>query len=367
MSESVQTRVFNFSAGPAALPLPALEEARENLLCLPGAGASVMEISHRSKEFAAVHEQAKGNIKQLLGLSDDYQVLFLQGGASLQFSMVPMNFMAGGATADYVLTGSWGSKALKEAKKVGAPAVAWDGKADSYTHLPPQNELKLNPSASYVHFTSNETIEGVEFFEEPQTGGVPLVCDASSDFLSRPLPMDRYGLIYAGAQKNVGPAGLAVVVLRKDMLERVPQGLPSMLDYKLMAEQDSLYNTPPCFGIYIVMLVTKWLINEIGGLKKMAALNCRKARLLYDAIDNSGGYYRGHSRPECRSVMNVTWRLPSEELEKKFAAEAQANGLAGLKGHRSVGGMRASIYNAMPEAGVQALCEFMAAFQKANG
>jgi phosphoserine aminotransferase len=367
MSETVQTRVFNFSAGPAALPLPALQEAQENLLCLPGAGASVMEISHRSKEFAAVHEQAKNNFRQLLGLSDDYQVLFLQGGASLQFSMIPMNFMAGGSTADYVITGSWGSKALKEAKKVGNPQVAWDGKADAYTRLPAQNELKLNPQAAYVHITSNETIEGVEFFEEPQTGGVPIVCDASSDFLSRPLPMDRYGLIYAGAQKNVGPSGLAVVIVRKDMLERVPAGLPSMLDYKLMAEQDSLYNTPPCFGIYIVMLVTKWLIEEIGGLEKMAAVNRAKAKLLYDAIDKSGGYYRGHARPECRSVMNVTWRLPSEDLEKKFVAEAKANGMDGLKGHRSVGGLRASIYNAMPEAGVQALRDFMLEFQKANG
>lgn len=361
-------RVFNFSAGPAVLPLPALEEAQRDLLALPGAGASVMEISHRSKQFEAVIGQARENFKTLLGLSDDYQVLFLHGGASLQFSMAPMNFLRGaGKSADYILTGSWGSKAVKEAKKEGTTHVAWDGKAENYIRVPGQTELDLDPKAAYVHFTSNETIQGVQFFTEPDTNGVPLVCDASSDFLCRPLDMARYGLLYAGAQKNVGPAGVAVVVIRKDLLERVPEGLPSMLDYKVQAENDSLYNTPPAFAVYMVMLVTKWVLETVGGLDKMFTLNKDKAAMLYDVIDGQEGYYRGHARPECRSIMNVTFRLPSEELEAKFIKEATAAGLHGLKGHRSVGGCRASIYNAMPVEGVKALSDFMVSFRAANG
>ncbi|HQH51210.1 MAG TPA: 3-phosphoserine/phosphohydroxythreonine transaminase [Candidatus Hydrogenedentes bacterium] len=361
-------RVYNFAAGPAALPLPALEEAREHFLVLPGAGASVMEISHRSKEFLAIIEQAQQNFRTLLNIPDNYRVLFLQGGASLQFIMAPMNFLQNsGKPADYVLTGSWGNKAMKEAKRVGNVRVAWEGKAEKYVRVPKQDELDLDPGAAYVHFTSNETIEGVEFFEEPDTGSVPLFCDASSDILSRPIDVSKYGILYAGAQKNVGPSGVAVVIISDEMLARVPENLPAMLDYKNMAENASLYNTPPTFTIYMVMLVTKWLIEEIGGLDKMYAINKEKAKMLYDVIDGSGGFYKGHSQVDCRSIMNVTFRLPSEELEAAFIKEAGANGLASLKGHRSVGGCRASIYNAVPVEGVKALSDFMKAFMSRNG
>jgi phosphoserine aminotransferase len=361
-------RVHNFSAGPAALPLPALEEAQKNLLEYPGAGASVMEISHRSKQFAEVLAGAKENVQKLLNLPENYKVLFIQGGASMQFSMVPMNFLHGdGASADYILTGSWGNKAIKEAKKQGATRIAWNGKEGGFNRLPQQDELDLDPESAYCHFTSNETIEGVEFFVEPETGDVPLVCDASSDILSRPLPVEKYGIIYAGAQKNIGPSGVTLVIIRDDLLERVPEGLPSMLDYKIVADNDSLYNTPPCFAIYMVKLVTQWLLDEIGGLEEVASLNKKKARLLYTMIDGSGGFYRGHAAKEARSVMNVTWRLPNEELEQQFVKEATAAGMHGLKGHRSVGGIRASIYNAMPIEGVEALVDFMTEFRAKNG
>ncbi|GMV90422.1 MAG: phosphoserine aminotransferase [Candidatus Hydrogenedentota bacterium] len=359
-------RVYNFSAGPAALPLPALEEAQKNLLVYPGAGASVMEISHRSKQFAEVLAGAKDNVQKLLNLPENYKVLFIQGGASLQFSMIPMNFLGEGNSADYILTGSWGNKALKEAKKSGTVNVAWTGKEEGFNRLPQQDELKLDPKAAYCHFTSNETIEGVEFFVEPETGDVPLVCDASSDILSRPLPIEKYGLIYAGAQKNIGPSGVALVIIRDDLLARVPEGLPSMLDYKIAADNDSLYNTPPCFAIYMIKLVTQWLLDDIGGLEEVASLNKKKARLLYTMIDGSGGFYRGHAVKEARSVMNVTWRLPSEELEQQFVKEATAAGMHGLKGHRSVGGIRASIYNAMTLEGVEALVDFMTEFRAKN-
>lgn len=361
-------RVFNFSAGPAGLPLAALKRAQEEFLALPGAGANAMEISHRSPAFDAILAKAKGNIKTLLGLPDGYHVLFLQGGASLQFSMIAMNFLRGsGKTADFILTGSWGEKAIKEAKREGATRVVWTGKEANYVRVPKQDELELDANAAFCHFTSNETIQGVEFFTEPETGGAPLICDMSSDFLSRPLPVEKYAMIYAGAQKNVGPAGTAVVILREDMLERVPEGLHSMLDYKVMASNDSLYNTPSTYTIYIISLTTEWLLQDMGGLTGMEKVNRDKAQLLYDAIDGSGGYYRGHAEKDSRSIMNVTWRLPSEELEKKFISEAKAANLAELKGHRSVGGIRASIYNAMPVEGVKALVAFMADFQKANG
>jgi phosphoserine aminotransferase len=359
----MEKRLYNFSAGPATLPLPALEEAQRDLLSLPGAGMSVMEMSHRSKPFAAVLEGAKGNIKTLMNLPDEYKVLFIQGGASLQFSMLAMNLLRGsGKAADYIITGSWGKKAIKEGQKEGECRKVWDGKDEAYKRVPKQSELTLNPDAAYVHFTSNETIEGVEFFTEPETNGVPLVCDASSDFLSRPIDITKYGLMYAGAQKNVGPSGMAIAILREDLLARVPENLPSMLDYKLVVDNDSLYNTPPCFGIYMVKLVTDWLLNTVGGLDKMEVINRKKAATLYDAIDNSNGFYRGHALPESRSIMNVTWRLPNEELEADFVKQAKAQGLSDLKGHRSVGGIRASIYNAMPVEGVEALANFMAAY-----
>lgn len=361
-------RIYNFSAGPATLPLPALEEAQRTMLSLPGVGMSVMEISHRSKWFADILQGAKSNIKALMNLPDNYRVLFIQGGATLQFSMVPMNFLRGsGKTADYVITGSWGKKAIKEAQKEGEVRKVWDGKDENYTRVPRPDELQLDPNAAYVHITSNETIEGVEFFQEPDTGGAPLVCDASSDILSRPIDVTRYGLIYAGAQKNIGPSGLAVVILREDLLERVPENLPALLDYKLLADNDSLYNTPPTFGIYMVQLVTDWLLKEIGGLDKMEQINRKKAKILYDAIDRSGGFYRGHARPESRSIMNVTWRLPSEELEADFVKQAAGRGLSQLKGHRSVGGIRASIYNALPVEGAQALADFMDEFRAKHG
>lgn len=358
-------RVFNFSPGPATLPLPVLREVQEHLLALPGVGASILEISHRSKTFEDIIKQAEANIRNLLGLPEHYHVLFLQGGASLQFSQVPMSFLrSSNRSADYIVTGSWAKLALQEAQREGNVRVVWDGQADNYNRVPKPSEYQVDPNAAYVHFTSNETIQGIQFPTEPETDGVPLVCDASSDFLSRPIDVQRYGLIYAGAQKNVGPAGVTIVIIRQDMLERVPDDLPTMLNYKVHAERGSLYNTPPVFAVYVVMLVTRWLLTDIGGLEKMHELNRQKAQLLYDAIDHSEGFYRGHALPGSRSLMNVTWRLPNEELEARFVKEAKEAGLHELKGHRSVGGIRASIYNAMPVEGTQALVQFMEDFRR---
>lgn len=362
----MEQRIYNFSAGPATLPLPVLQKAQEELLAYPGAGASVMEISHRSKTFAGILERAKEDIKNLLQVPDSHRILFAPGGATMQFSMLAMNFLQGGS-ADYIMTGSWASKAMSEAKKHGVPRAAWSGKDENYVRMPKNSELDLDPKAAYVHFTSNETIQGTEFFEEPEVGDVPLFCDASSDFMSRPIPVEKYALIYAGAQKNVGPSGMAVVIIREDLLERVPEGLPSLLDYKVMVENDSLYNTPSTFTIYIIGLVMRWLREDVGGLEKMADINRTKAKLIYDVIDSSGGFYRGHALPECRSLMNITFRLPGEDIEKEFIAQATKAGLDGLKGHRSVGGCRASIYNAMPVAGCEALRDFMLEFQRAKG
>ena len=362
----MEGRVFNFSAGPAGLPLPVLEKAQQELLIYPGAGASVLEMSHRSKAFDEIHAGAKAGVAKLLNLPDNYVVLFVQGGASLQFSMLAMNFLAG-KTADYIDTGAWSSKAVSEAKKHGSPKVIWTGKAENYVRVPQNDELPLNTDAAYVHYCANETIQGVEFFHTPEVHGKPLICDISSSFMSRPLDITQYAMLYAGAQKNIGPSGMAVVILRKDLLEHVPAGLPSLLDYKVLADNDSLYNTPPCFGIYMVKLVTEWLINDIGGLEKMEALNRQKAGLLYDAIDGSNGFYKGHAHKEYRSLMNVTFTLPNEALEKDFVKQATAQGMVELKGHRSVGGCRASIYNAMPLAGCKALADFMGEFAKKNG
>jgi phosphoserine aminotransferase len=358
-------RVFNFSPGPATLPLPVLQEVQQNLLALPGVGASVLEISHRSKTFEEMIAQAEANIRALLSLPEEYHVLFLQGGASLQFSQVPMSFLRGtGRSADYIVTGSWAKRALAEAQREGAVRIVWDGKADNYSRVPKHGEYEIDPSAAYVHFTSNETIQGIQFPAEPEVGDVPLVCDASSDFLSRPIDVKRYGLIYAGAQKNVGPAGVTIVIIRQDMLEQVPDDLPTMLNYTVHVEHRSLYNTPPVFAVYVVMLVTRWLLENIGGLEQMHAINRQKAQLLYEAIDRSEGFYRGHAQPDSRSLMNVTWRLPSEELEAQFVKEAKEAGLHELKGHRSVGGIRASMYNAMPIEGVRTLVEFMEHFRQ---
>jgi phosphoserine aminotransferase len=358
-------RIFNFSAGPAVLPVPVLEEAQRDMLSLPGVGMSVMEISHRSKTFDDIIAQAEAGMRELLKIPNNYQILFLQGGASLQFSMVPMNFLPSDATADYIITGSWGKKALKEAKKVGAVNIAATMADGGFTRVPSRDEMSLNSHAAYVHITSNETIEGVQWKREPNVGDVPLVSDASSDILSRPIPVEKYGLIYAGAQKNMGSSGLTVVILREDLLQRVREGLATMLDYRTHVENKSLYNTPNTWGVYILALVCKWL-QEKGGLAGMERENDEKAQLLYDVIDATD-FYRGHADVDCRSTMNVTFRLPSEELEKKFVAETTAQGLDGLKGHRSVGGIRASIYNAFPRAGVEALASFMKDFERRNG
>ena len=357
-------RVWNFAAGPATLPVPVLEQARDELVALPGAGMSVLEMSHRSKWFEGIIGEAEANLRNLLAIPEGHSVLFLQGGASLQFSMVPMSFLRGAsAPAEYVVSGSWAKKALKEAQREGEVRVVWGGSGGGFTTLPDLGTLEIDANAPYLHVTSNETIQGVEFppgFE--LESGPPLVCDASSDFLSRSVPVDRYGLLYAGAQKNAGPAGVTVVIIRGDLLERVPDDLPSMLDYRIYVENDSLYNTPPAFAIYILMLVTRWL-RGVGGLEQIRARNGQKASLLYAAIDESEGFYRGHASPEFRSLMNVTWRLPSEDLEKEFVTEGTKQGLLELKGHRSVGGCRASIYNAMPLEGVEALRAFMDDFR----
>jgi phosphoserine aminotransferase len=303
-----------------------------------------------------------------LGIPAGYRIIFLQGGSSLQFSMVPMNLLGGPRkAADYIVTGSWAKKALEAAALEGTPNVAWDGKPHNYAQLPQPGELQLSPDAAYVHMTANETIQGIEFSGEPDVGNAPLICDASSNFLSRPIAIERYGLIYACAQKNAGIAGVTVVIARDDVLARVPSGLPPMLDYKLQAENDSRYNTPPVFGIYVLTLIGRWLKSDVGGLARMADLNRRKAALLYELLDRHSDFYRGHARPDSRSMMNVTWRLPSESLESAFLKEAKSRGLVELKGHRTVGGIRASIYNAMPRAGVERLRDFMLEFHKQHG
>jgi phosphoserine aminotransferase len=359
-------RIFNFGAGPAVLPEPVLEEAQRDLIALPGVGMSILEISHRSKAFDAIIQGCEADIRKLAGIPDDYQILFLQGGASMQFSMVPMNFLHSGSSADYIVTGSWSKKAVKEAQKTGTVHVAGTTEADKFTRVPAQAEVKLDPAAAYLHFTSNETIHGVEWKREPEAGAVPLVCDASSDIFSRPIDVSRYALIYAGAQKNLGPSGVTLVILRNDLLERVAKNLPAMLDYKVQAENKSLYNTPPVFGVYVMRLVMKWLVDQ-GGLEAIGRANAEKAKILYDALDASGGFYRPHARPDSRSNMNVTFRLPSEDLEKQFVSEARAVRLDGLKGHRSVGGIRASLYNAFPKKGVEALVSFLKDFAQKNG
>ena len=332
---------------------------------LPGAGASIMEISHRSKKFDEIIAAAEAGLRELLGLPANYHVLFLQGGASLQFAMAPMNLLVGGKKADFLVTGAWGQKAIKDAQKFGTVRAAADTKGTNFTRVPTADEISLDPEAEYVHVTTNETIQGVQWPREPETNGVPLVADASSDILSRPIDVERYGLIYAGAQKNIGPSGVTLVILRDDLLQKCPGNLPAMLDYKVQAENKSLYNTPNTFGIYFIGLVCQHLKAQ-GGLAGVQANNEAKARLLYDAIDGTD-FYTGHAVPENRSRMNVTFRLPSEELEKQFADEAKAVGMVELKGHRSVGGLRASIYNAFPRDGVVALVEFMREFERVNG
>jgi phosphoserine aminotransferase len=358
-------RVYNFAAGPAVLPLPVLEEIQRDLVALPGVGMSILEISHRSKTFESILEHAEADIRTLGSVPANYRVLFLQGGASTQFSMVPMNLLTSGSTADYIDTGSWAEKAIKEAKKVGAVNIAASTKADNYSRIPAQSELTLTPGAAYVHITSNNTIEGTQWKSLPDVGGAPLVNDASSDMFSRPIDISRHALVYAGAQKNMGPAGVTVIIVRDDMLPRSQKSLPTMLNYAVHAENKSLYNTPPAFAVYALGLVMKWLIAQ-GGLAGIAKVNERKAAMVYAEIDRTG-FYRGTARADCRSLMNVTFRLATEDLENAFVKEATAAGLDGLKGHRAVGGMRASIYNAFPEDGVGALVAFMRDFERKRG
>jgi phosphoserine aminotransferase len=358
-------RLYNFSAGPAVLPVPVLEQAQRDLVALPGVGMSVMEISHRSKVFEDLLAGAIAGIRELAGVPTNYRILFLQGGASLQFSMVPMNLLSEGASADYVDTGSWAVKAIEEARRVGTVNVTGSTKADKYSRIPAQGELRLTTAASYVHITTNNTIEGTEWKGLPDVGDVPLVADASSDILSGPIDVARFGVIYAGAQKNLGPSGVTLVIIREDLLARSGKDLPTMLSYKVLADNNSLYNTPNTFGIYILGLVTGWL-KSLGGLPAVARLNQRKAALLYSEIDRTG-FYRGTAQKESRSLMNITFRLPSEDLEKEFDRQAGVAGFDGLKGHRSVGGLRASIYNAFPEDGVAGLVDFMREFERTHG
>ena len=358
-------RVYNFSSGPAVLPLPVLEQVQRDLVALPGVGMSVMEISHRSSTFEAIIGQAEADIRRLAGVPDGYRILFLQGGASLQFSMVPMNLLTEGTTADYINTGSWAEKAVKEAKRVGNVHVTGLPVGGPFDRIPTDDECEFTPGAAYIHMTSNNTIEGTQWHRLPQGGDAPLVNDASSDIFSGPVDISRYGLIYAGAQKNLGPSGVVLVIIREDLLARSTKTLHTMLSYAVQAENGSLYNTPPAFGVYVLGLVMQWLLAQ-GGLPAIAAVNERKAGKLYDELDRTG-FWRPTAQADSRSLMNVTFRMASEDLEPVFIKESTAAGFDGLKGHRSVGGMRASIYNAFPEAGVDALIEFMRDFERRHG
>jgi phosphoserine aminotransferase len=364
MATTVQ-RIHNFSAGPAVLPVQVLEEAQRDLVALPGVGMSILEISHRSKTFEDILAKTEADLRTLGSVPVTHKVLFLQGGASLQFSMVPMNLLTSGRTADYIVTGGWAQKAVKEAQRVGTVNIAASTESENFARIPKQDELKLTSDAAYIHITTNNTLFGTEWKSEPNVGSVPLVADTSSDMFSRPIDVSKYGLIYAGAQKNLGPSGVTLVIIREDLLQRSVKSLPTMLNYAVHAENGSMYNTPPTFGIYLMGLVAKWALAE-GGLAEVGRRNERKAGKLYAEIDRTG-FYRGTAEKQSRSNMNITFRLASEDLEKQFVKESTAAGLDGLKGHRSVGGMRASIYNAFPEAGVDALVAFMKEFEKRHG
>ncbi|MEH0022211.1 MAG: 3-phosphoserine/phosphohydroxythreonine transaminase [Desulfobacter sp.] len=355
-------RIYNFNAGPAALPLPVLEQIQGEFLNFKNSGMSVTEISHRSSYFDAVIEEAVARAKRLLGIGDDFHVLFIQGGASMQFAMIPMNFLGENDTADFVNTGTWSTKAIKEAKIQGKTVnVVASSEDRDFCYIP--KDIRFTPDARFVHLTSNNTIKGTQFYEFPDTGGAPIISDMSSDIFSKPLPMDKFGMIYAGAQKNLGPSGCCMVILKKSFLETANTELPSMLAYQTYADKNSMYNTPPCFGIYTIGLVLKWIEEDMGGLEKMEEHNIKKADILYDFIDGSS-FYRTTADKYARSLMNVTFRLPDEDLEKEFIRKATDHGLGGLKGHRSVGGCRASIYNAATMESMYALVEFMDSFEK---
>lgn len=357
-------RIHNFNAGPAALPLSVLEKAQAEIIDTGNSGMSVMEMSHRSKEFAAIVETAESNVRKLMGISNDYTVLFLQGGASLQFAMIPMNLRRPGKSADYIDTGSWASKAIKEGKIGGSANVVWSGKSENYTRVPRQEELDLDSAAEYVHICSNETIGGIRFPVFPKTEA-PLIADMSSEIMSRVIDVDQFGMIYAGAQKNIGPSGLALIIIRKDLMDRATEDVPIFLRYKTHAEEGSLYNTPNTWGVYLLKLVTEWM-DSLGGVAALEKINESKAAKLYETIDSSD-FWRSPVDKANRSIMNVVWRLPSEELEDKFVSEAKKAGMIGLKGHRSVGGIRASIYNAVPTEAVDSLVAFMKEFEARNG
>ncbi len=357
-------RIFNFNPGPATLPLPALEKARDEFVNYASLGMSITEISHRSKQFESVLEDTKKLFQEIMGIPQNYKVIFVQGGASLQFAMVPMNFLTQGKSADYIVTGSWAKKALKEAQILGKAAVAATTEPD-FKRMPKQNELKLDPNACYVHITSNETISGTQWEQYPDVGNVPLICDMSSDILCRNINVSRFSLIYAGAQKNLGPAGVTVVIIRDDLLEKCSTAVPTMLNYKTHVEKNSLYNTPPVFAIYMVKLVLEW-VKDQGGLAKVEELNREKARLIYGILDAYPDYYKSAVDKDSRSIMNITIRMASEDLEKKLIDEAAKASFHGLKGHRSVGGIRISTYNAMPLEGIKKLVGFMEDFKKRN-
>ena len=358
-------RVFNFSAGPAVLPEPVLAQAAAEMLDWHGSGMSVMEMSHRGKEFISIAEQAEADLRELMGIPANYKVLFVQGGATLQFAAIPLNLLRGKKSADYINTGEWAKKAIKEAKRYGAVNIAASAEDRQFTYAPAQKSWKLDADAAYVHYTSNETIGGVEFHWIPDTGSVPLVADMSSHILSRPVDVAKYGLIYAGAQKNIGPAGLTIVIVREDLIGTTLPITPTVLDYKAQADSDSMLNTPATYGIYIAGLVFQWL-KKLGGLQKIAQMNRAKANVLYEYLDQTEFYYSPVDKDD-RSLMNVPFRLRNEALNDDFLKQAKARGMVELKGHRAVGGMRASIYNAMPIEGVKALVEFMREFQSRNG
>jgi len=358
------SRVYNFSAGPAALPEDVLNKAASEMADWNGSGMSVMEMSHRGKEFISIAQKAEADLREIMAIPNNYKVLFLQGGASSQFAMAPMNLLRGKDTADYINTGQWSKKAISEAKKFCRVNVSATSETKNFTTIPPRSEWSLNPDASYLHYTPNETIGGVEFHSIPDSGNVPLVADMSSTILSRPVDVSKFGVIYAGAQKNIGPAGLTIVIIKEALIGEPIAGTPTMFSYKIHADNESMYNTPPTYSWYVAGLVFEW-IKQKGGLKAMVEINKRKAEKLYNFIDNSS-FYKNPVDPSCRSWMNVPFTLADPEIDKKFLDEAKGAGLRELKGHRSVGGMRASIYNAMPEEGVNALIQFMADFEKKN-
>jgi phosphoserine aminotransferase len=359
-------RIFNFNAGPSTLPLPVLEKVRDEFVDYQGKGMSLVEMSHRGKVYEEIHNKAVALFQELLGLPSNYKVMFLGGGATLQFGMVPMNFLWGGKSCDFTVTGTWSKKAYADAQKIGKVNVLFDGKAENFMNLPDPKSLKVTPGAAYLHLTSNETIGGLQWQDWPETGDVPLICDMSSDFMSRPVPVEKFAMIYAGAQKNAGPAGASVVILREDMLERCPESISAYLDYRLHAKENSMYNTPPVFAVWMIQLTMEWLKAQ-GGLAGAAKLATERSQILYDAIERSAGFYRCPVPKACRSKMNVVFRLKTEELEAKFLEVAKQHKMEGLKGHRSVGGCRASIYNAMPVNGAKALAQLMDEFAAQNG